>query len=112
MFASDWMTDWAAPPLLVGGTPLDDRNALRWFHSIRPKAGIEAGSWHSLRHAAATALLQAGVPMPTVSAILGHGSITVTVDLYGHVGAGHMAEEMKRGLAGYGRPGSVTQSVT
>ena len=94
------------------GTPLDDRNALRWFHRIRAKAGIEAGSWHSLRHAAATELLQAGVPMPTVSAILGHGSITVTVDLYGHVGAGHMAEEMTRGLAGYGRPGSVTQSVT
>jgi integrase len=52
------------------------------------KAGIEdpAGiGLHTLRHTAATLMLTNGVPITTVSRVLGHSSITVTADLYGHV---------------------------
>jgi integrase len=41
--------------------------------------------FHDLRHTTATLLLQAGVPIVHVSKILGHSSIAVTVDLYGHL---------------------------
>jgi integrase len=41
--------------------------------------------FHDLRHIGATILLRAGVPMPMVSSILGHSSIGITVDTYGHV---------------------------
>ena len=67
------------------GTPVDPRNALRWFYVIRDKAKLESGSWHTLRHSCASVLLTSGVPMPIVSAILGHSSISITVDTYGHL---------------------------
>jgi len=40
---------------------------------------------HTLRHSAATAMLEAGVPLRTVSELLGHSSVAVTGDVYGHV---------------------------
>ena len=52
------------------------------------QAGIDRSEQvglHSLRHSAASAMLQRGVPMSTVSRYLGHASISVTVDLYGHL---------------------------
>jgi site-specific recombinase XerD len=55
-----------------------------------------------MRHAAASVLLANGVPMPIVSDIMGHSSITVTVDMYGHMSPSQVAEQMRRGMAGYG----------
>jgi integrase len=40
---------------------------------------------HTLRHSAATAWLEAGVHIKAVADLLGHSSIAVTGDLYGHV---------------------------
>lgn len=40
---------------------------------------------HDLRHTCASWLIQAGVPLPVVSRHLGHESIQVTVDVYGHI---------------------------
>lgn len=40
---------------------------------------------HDLRHTNASWLLAAGVPIHTVSARLGHESITTTVNTYGHL---------------------------
>lgn len=85
------------------GTPVDPRNALRWFYVTRDKAGLESGSWHTLRHSCASVLLTSGVPMPIVSAILGHSSISITVDTYGHLAAPIMADAMRGALVGYGK---------
>ena len=41
-------------------------------------------------------------PLHVVSAITGHSSISVTVDMYGHVSQNGLSEEMQRGLKGYG----------
>lgn len=40
---------------------------------------------HTLRHSAATTMLEAGIPIHVVSRHLGHSSINITVDVYGHV---------------------------
>lgn len=40
---------------------------------------------HDLRHTAATLMIAQGVPLSIVSDILGHSSIQVTKDLYGHL---------------------------
>ena len=40
---------------------------------------------HGLRHFAATLLLDEKVPMLVVSRILGHSSVAITADIYGHV---------------------------
>ncbi len=67
------------------GDPCDPRNALRALQVAAGTAGLPGVGLHTLRHTAATMMLNAGVPMATVSRIMGHASIQVTVDLYGHV---------------------------
>ncbi len=67
------------------GTPLDPRNLLREFKSICASAGL--GDWHihELRHSAASLMLAMGVPIQVVSEVLGHASIRMTADVYGHI---------------------------
>ncbi len=67
------------------GTPLDPRNIYRDFVGVCERAGI--GRWHphELRHSAASIMLVQGVPIEVVSDILGHSSIRMTADVYGHI---------------------------
>jgi integrase len=67
------------------GTPLDPRNVAKRFGSACRKASI--GKWHphELRHTAASLMLANGIPLQVVSDILGHASIRITSDVYGHV---------------------------
>lgn len=54
-------------------------------------SGVRNVSFHALRHSVATALLEAGVDLKTVSEIFGHASIVMTGDIYADV-----LERMKR----------------
>ena len=67
------------------GTPLDPRNVHRDFQTVCTKAKL--GRWHphELRHSAASLMLAQGVPLQVVSEVLGHSSIRMTADVYGHV---------------------------
>jgi integrase len=80
------------------GTPLDPRNMAKRFDSACHKARI--GKWHphELRHTAASLMLANGVPLQVVSDILGHASIRITSDVYGHVQA-PQREEAAEALA-------------
>ncbi len=42
-------------------------------------------TFHDLRHTFASTALAGGVPISEISRWLGHKSITMTVDLYGHL---------------------------
>lgn len=70
------------------GTPIEPRNVLREFVAAVDRAGIDGDGvgLHTLRHSAATAMLDAGVPLHVVSRILGHSSVAITGDTYGHAG--------------------------
>jgi hypothetical protein len=48
-------------------------------------AGLRRFTIHQLRHTYATVLIKAGVPLPYISKQLGHSSIKITVDTYGHL---------------------------
>jgi integrase len=48
------------------------------------KAGIVGASLHTLRHTHASGLLSAHVPLPTVSARLGHANTHITATVYAH----------------------------
>jgi integrase len=48
------------------------------------KAGIKQGSLHTLRHTHASNLLSRGMPLPAVSARLGHCDTNVTARIYSH----------------------------
>lgn len=66
------------------GTPLDPRNLRRVVEVAARKAGLEGVGVHTLRHSAAVAWLEAGVHVRAVADLLGHSSISITGDIYGH----------------------------
>jgi len=58
----------------------------RSFKRIKARSGVrEELRFHDLRHTFATMLLSAGVHAKVVSEMLGHASITITLDTYSHV---------------------------
>lgn len=70
------------------GAPVRRDNASRDLRRGLRRAGVStARPWHSLRHGLAHRLLQKGVPLVVVSAILGHSGIQITADTYGHIDA-------------------------
>jgi integrase len=52
---------------------------------VRGVKGIPRVSFHQLRHSHASALIQSGANLKVVQERLGHSSISVTVDIYGHL---------------------------
>lgn len=68
------------------GEPCDPRNLLRAVE--RAAQAAQLPTWvgcHTLRHTFATQSLLNGVPIHVVSRSLGHSSIAITADTYGHL---------------------------
>lgn len=57
---------------------------LRTIEIAADKPGVEHVGVHTLRHSAAVAWLEAGVHIKAVADLLGHSSISITGDIYGH----------------------------
>src|SRR5712692_1950474 len=55
------------------------------FKKLLKDAGLPVVRFHDLRHSVATILLVAKIDLKVVSELLGHSSIAVTADIYGHV---------------------------
>jgi len=71
------------------GTTLDLNNwRNRIFNRALEKAGLRRVRVHDLRHTFASLLIQDGVSLAYVKEQLGHHSISVTVDIYGHLTPG------------------------
>jgi len=66
------------------GTYIDPRNLLRAWERALKQIGVPYKKFHALRHTFATNLLKKGVPLLTVSRLLGHASIKTT-EIYAHV---------------------------
>jgi integrase len=54
---------------------------------MRKKAALEGVVFHQLRHTAATLRLQAGTHPVIVQELLGHSSVSITLDIYSHATA-------------------------
>jgi integrase len=54
-----------------------------WFRLARQAVGMPGLHFHDLRHSAASAMLNAGVPLYTVGAVLGHKS-SASTQRYAH----------------------------
>ena len=61
------------------------------FRAALKDAAIESFRFHDLRHSAASYLVMAGVPMPTVAEILGHRDLKMT-QRYAHLSRAHVSE--------------------
>lgn len=99
------MEAWVFPSQV--GTPFGHRNAeRRVLKGATTHAGLEDGRWpplrfHDLRHTFASHLIiDLGLDVAQVSHILGHASVTITLDVYTHLfdHARH-AEEVRTKMA-------------
>ena len=68
------------------GTALDGDNLRhRVFYRLLEAAKLRQIRFHDLRHTYASLLIQNGEPLTYVKEQMGHSSIQVTVDVYGHL---------------------------
>jgi site-specific recombinase XerD len=62
----------------AAGIVCRDRSRARDLHAV-----VE-GVVHTLRHSAAVGWLESGVHIKAIADLLGHSSISITGDIYGH----------------------------
>jgi integrase len=68
-----------------GGTQVDQSNLRKLFNRLLTDAELRRVRFHDLRHSFASLLLQNGESLTYVKEQMGHSSINVTVDIYGHL---------------------------
>jgi integrase len=76
------------------GTPLDPDNVSHVSSRICRRAGLGHWHLHELRHSGASLMLAQGTDLYVVSEVLGHSSVAITKDVYGH-----LVEGQKRAAA-------------
>lgn len=54
------------------------------FHKVLDNCGIDQVNYHTLRHTFATRCIEAGVDVKSLSEMLGHASVTITLNTYVH----------------------------
>ncbi|AVF27130.1 tyrosine-type recombinase/integrase [Paenibacillus larvae] len=67
------------------GTPFHHDQPSLWFRRFIKKHGLRSIRFHDLRHTSATLLINQGVHAKVISERLGHGNITTTMNIYGHL---------------------------
>jgi len=85
---------WVFPAKTSAETPINPRNLERAFKGLLKKAGLPNYRFHDLRHTFATRTLASGVDPKTVSGLLGHSTVALTLDIYTHL----ERERMKRAV--------------
>jgi len=92
---------WGKVPKWVfvsnAGTPLDVNHwRKRIFYKAIEKAELRKIRVHDIRHTFASLLIQAGESLAYVRDQLGHHSISITVDIYGHLTPGGNKDAVDR----------------
>lgn len=64
--------------------PAEPRTMQRIFHRVLKNAGVPPRKYHAIRHTFATRALELGVDIKTLSELLGHSSVTITLNIYAH----------------------------
>ncbi len=67
------------------GCRWDERNLRRAFYKVLEAANLRRVRFHDLRHTYASLLIQTTGPAKYIQEQLGHASIQVTMDVYGHL---------------------------
>lgn len=81
---------------LLSGTevPIDPRTYQKLFKKILNQAGVRDRKFHAIRHTFATRALELGVDIKTLSEILGHANVSITLNIYTH----SLFEQKKRAI--------------
>ena len=71
-------------PIRLGSAATRIQIDIKRYNELHPDAPLPLIHLHDLRHTTATLMVAAGIDIPTVSALLGHGHISTTLDMYTH----------------------------
>ncbi len=91
-----------------GAEPFDPRSYQKLFKKILTQAGVKPRKFHAIRHTFATRALELGVDIKTLSEILGHSSVSITLNIYAH----SMLEQKKIAIDKFNNMYVTNMSVT
>ncbi len=74
--------------------PIDPRSYEKVYKNVLRAAGVKDRKFHAIRHTFATRALELGVDIKTISEILGHSGVSVTLNIYAH----SMLEQKKKAI--------------
>ncbi len=96
------------------GTPQTCSNVRTRFAWLLKRAGLPHVRPHDLRHGAASIWFAQGIQAKTISTLLGHATVGITMDLYTHVEARlsrDAADQMQQALAPDSAPTATPAAV-
>ena len=67
-----------------GEAPFDPRCFQKLYKKILKEAHVQDRKFHTIRHTFATRALEMGVDVKTISELLGHSSVSITLNVYSH----------------------------
>ena len=70
-------------------TPIEPRNYRHFYDAFNKSLSINKINFHGLRHTFASMCIEAGIDFKTVSELLGHSSIAITMNTYVHLSFDH-----------------------
>lgn len=88
---------------ILSGKPrcVDPRTIQYHFKKYLKKCDIESTNFHTLRHTFATQCIEMGFDIKTLSEILGHSSVNITLDRYVHSSLKMKQEQMNKLVVGF-----------
>lgn len=85
------------PIVTVDGELTRPSTLSKWFKRLAVKLDLpHDATFHSLRHTVATQMILSGEDMRTVSELLGHANVNITLGTYAHLVPGRAAEASTR----------------
>lgn len=64
--------------------PMEPRGCLERFKRFQKRLGVQEHNWHCLRHTFATRCVENGVDIKSLSEIMGHSDVEITMQRYVH----------------------------
>lgn len=81
-----WKYHRSGDTYLLSGThhPVEPRVCLGRYKALLAEAGADEYTFHALRHTFATRCVEQGVDIKSLSEIMGHAGVTITMQRYVH----------------------------
>ena len=73
---------------------IDPRTFQYWFSNLLRVYGMPHFNYHSLRHTFATRCIESGMDIKTLSELLGHSSVNITLNTYVHSSLNHKRKQL------------------
>ena len=81
--------------LTSSGDPLEPRTMQNRYRSLLKRAGVPYRNFHALRHTYATRCIEQNVDVKSISEMLGHSDVRITLQTYVHVSLRHKQQAVQ-----------------